>query len=111
MHDCAEVSQRALRGNDSELPFDAYRFSDSLPERFGPPRTILRMNTLAKLCERGDSLFRIEAVQAGVFIGGEGYLSGDAVQSSNAGMGEALRLGQVGFTSPQVGCPLSYLYL
>src|SRR6266536_2467495 len=111
MHDCAKVFQRTLRRNDPELPFDACRFTDSFLERFGPPRTILRMNALAKLFERGDSLFRIEAVQAGVFIGGVGYLSGVAVQGSSACMGQPLRLGQVGFASPQLGCPLSHLHL
>ena len=111
MHDRTQVSQRALRRNDPELPFDSCRLLDSSLERFGPPRTILRMNALAKLFERGDSLFWIEAVQAGVFIGGVDYLSGGAVQSSSAGMRQPLRLGQVGFASPQLGRPLIHLHL
>lgn len=49
MHGCVEVFQRALRRNDSELPFDACRFTESCLERFGPPRTVLRMNALPKL--------------------------------------------------------------
>ncbi len=110
MHDCAEVFQRVLGRNDSELSFYSCRFNESLLERFGPPRTVLRMNALAKLFERGNSLFRIETVQTGVFIGGVGYLSG-GVQSSSSCMGQSLRLGQVGFASPQFGCPLRYLRL
>ena len=69
------------------------------------------MNALAKLFERGDSLSWIEAVQAGVFIGGVDYLSGDAVQSSSACMRQPLRLGQVSFASPQLGRPLIHLRL
>ena len=69
------------------------------------------MNALPELFERGDPLFRIEAVQAGVFIRGVGYLSGHAVQGSGAGMRQPLRLGKVGFAAPQLGGPLSHLDL
>ena len=69
------------------------------------------MNAQAKLFERGDSLFGIEAVQAGVLVGGVDYLPGDAVQSGRAGMGQPLRLGQVGFACPQLGGPLGHLHL
>ena len=63
-------------------------------ERLGPPRPILRVNALPELFERGDPLLRIEAVQAGVLIGGVDYLSGHAVQGGGAGMRQPLRLGQ-----------------
>src|SRR5947209_5551154 len=111
MHDGVEVFRRALRRNDSELPFDACRFTETCLERFSPHRAVFRMNALVKLFERGDSLCRIEAVQAGVFIGGVGYLSGGAVQSSSACMGQRLRQGQVGFASSKLGCPLNHLQL
>ena len=111
MHDCTQVSQRTLRRNDPELPFDSCRLFDSALQRFGPSRSILRVNALAKLFERGDSLFRIEAVQAGVLIGGVAYLSGNAVQRCRARMRQPLRLGQVGFASPQLGRPLIHLNL
>ena len=101
----------ALRRNDPELKIDVGGFTDSSLERFGEPRTIFRMNALEKLFERWDSLFGIEAVQAGVFIGGVGQLSGGDVQGSSPGMGQPLRLGQVGFASPQFGCPLGHLHL
>ena len=48
MHDCTQVSQRALRRNDPELPFDSCRLFDSFLERLSPPRTILGMNALAE---------------------------------------------------------------
>src|SRR3984957_18957275 len=66
------------------------------------------MNPLPELFERGDPLSGIEAVQAGVLIRGMDYLSGHAVQSSSAGMRQPLRLGKVGFASPQLGGPLSH---
>jgi hypothetical protein len=111
VHDRAQVSQRAVRRDDPELPFDSRRLLDSFPERFSPPRTILRVNTLPKLVERGHSSFRIEPVQAGVLIGGVDYLSGGAIQGSGAGMRQTLRLGQVGLASPQLGRAPIDLYL
>ena len=108
MRDCVEVLQRAAGRNDSELPFDACRFTDSPLERLGPPRPIFGMNALPERFERGDPLFRIEAVQASVFIRGVGYLSGHAVQGSSTGMRQPLRLGKVGLASPQLGCPLCH---
>ena len=98
MHDRTQVFQRALRQERPVIPLRLFAAClDSLfLERFCPARTILRVNALAELFERGDSLFWVEAVQAGVFIGGVGYLSGGAVQGSSACMRQPLRLGQVG---------------
>ncbi len=56
-------------------------------------------------------MFGIEAVQAGVLVGGVDYLPGNAVQSGRAGMGQPLRLGQVGFACPQLGGPLGHVHL
>ena len=96
MHDCAEMFQRPPGRHYPEFPFHPYRFTGVRSPALRSSPHDLPGERAAELFERGDSLSRIEAVQAGVFIGGMGYLSGRAIQDSRAGMRQPLRFGQVG---------------
>src|SRR5258708_2795173 len=101
MADGVDVSDRAIRKNDSEFHFVIRLFTDCSIDCRLPLGSILRMSTLQPFFPSQHALFRIEAVYAIPFLGEMRGVSSRYPPGPTPRVREPLRFRQITLAPPQ----------
>ncbi|HEU0025415.1 MAG TPA: hypothetical protein VFQ12_12325 [Thermoleophilaceae bacterium] len=106
-----QSSLSGIRDYHAEFRFHSPPLADPSLEHFDRDRPILGMKAAAKVSQRRDAPFRIEAVEARVLRGRVGHLPVGHGERHTPGAGEPLSLRQVGLASFEFGASFRHIDL